>query len=548
MTTPLRRLITAERRRQRGRLLVAGLSAACVAAASVLLLGISGWFITGAALAGAAGVVAASAFNYMLPSAFIRLLAILRTGCRYSERLVGHDAALHALARIRPALYQALAAAPPAEALAISAGDAAARMVQDVDEIEAHFVRRSTVWSAVAACGTGVALLLLVGAAATAGVVAVLAATLFAARRLAAAMEARGRAVPDANGRLKQDFAMLASAAPELRAYGLEDWAAERIADRAQTLVAAQERVTAAGGWFELLQACAAGLAAMLALGMAHAAPLPMAALATLGAVMMIDGAASYMRGLQRRGTLLAAEARLDAMLAPADAPAGASIAAMTEPPAIALLDIPVRLAPGALVGISGPSGCGKTTFIEQLLKLRDIERDRIRLGGVEINDLDPASVRRCFATAPQTATLLAGTVRDNLLLAQPGATGVEIWTALHDAALDDRVRALPDGLDTWLGEDGARLSGGERRRLALARAFLRDAPWLLLDEPTEGLDQRTEAVVVERLRARLAARGQGAVLVSHRMAPLAACDMVLAFDGDPMLVASHAAADCAAA
>ncbi len=140
----------------------------------------------------------------------------------------------------------------------------------------------------------------------------------------------------------------------------------------------------------ELLQACAAGLAAMLALGMAHAAPLPMAALATLGAVMMIDGAASYMRGLQRRGTLLAAEARLDAMLAPADAPAGASIAAMTEPPAIALLDIPVRLAPGALVGISGPSGCGKTTFIEQLLKLRDIERDRIRLGGVEINDLDP--------------------------------------------------------------------------------------------------------------------------------------------------------------
>ncbi|MEJ1975456.1 MAG: ATP-binding cassette domain-containing protein [Acetobacteraceae bacterium] len=412
--------------------------------------------------------------------------------------------------------------------MALSAGDAAARMVQDVDEMEAHFVRRSAIWGAVAACGTGTALLLLTGGLATTGVLVVLAGSLVAARFLAVALEARGRAVPPANGRLKQEFATLAAAASELRAYGLEEWGAARIGEQTQNLAAAQERVTSAGGWFDLLQACAAGSAAMLALGLAHAAPLPMAALGALGAAMMVDGASGAVRGLQRRGALLAAEARLDAMLGPAvTQPA---LRAMAQPPAIALLDIPAFLAPYSVVGIAGPSGCGKTTFIERLLRLQDVERGRIKLGGVEINDLDPNAVRRCFAAAPQDAALLAGTVRENLLLAHPAATEAEIWEALHDAALDDRVRALPNGLDTWLGENGARLSGGERRRLVLARAFLRAAPWLLLDEPTEGLDRQTEALVVARLCARLAARRQGAVLVSHRPAPLAICDVVLTF------------------
>lgn len=122
---------------------------------------------------------------------------------------------------------------------------------------------------------------------------------------------------------------------------------------------------------------------------------------------------------------------------------------------------------------------------------------------------------------------MIAGTVRANLALA--GArTDDALWDALADAALEARVRALPQGLDTWIGENGERLSGGERRRLSLARALLRDAPWLLLDEPTEGLDAATEALVVQRLDARLKRTGQGLVLVSHRSAPRALCDQEL--------------------
>jgi ATP-binding cassette subfamily C protein CydC len=180
------------------------------------------------------------------------------------------------------------------------------------------------------------------------------------------------------------------------------------------------------------------------------------------------------------------------------------------------------------LVGLAGPSGCGKTTLLETLLHLRVPVPGEILLGGTDLAELSPGAARRCFSFLPQDMALLAGSVRDNLLLAAPDADDAALWDALRDAALEERIVRLPGGLDGWLGENGARLSGGERRRLALARALLHPAPWLLLDEPTEGLDAKTEALVLNRLRARLKARGQGALIVSHRSEPLVNCDVVI--------------------
>jgi ATP-binding cassette subfamily C protein CydC len=162
---------------------------------------------------------------------------------------------------------------------------------------------------------------------------------------------------------------------------------------------------------------------------------------------------------------------------------------------------------------------------------LRPSTEGRIGVGEVDIVDLHLQALRATFAYAPQEVQLITGSVRDNLLLADGTANDGDLWAVLHDAGLDDRIRANAAGLDHWIGDDGQRLSGGERRRLALARALLRPAPWLLLDEPTEGLDRRTEALVIQRLQRRLSRTGQGLVLVSHRPAALALADYRLQFD-----------------
>ncbi|MET3668105.1 ATP-binding cassette domain-containing protein [Caulobacter sp. 1776] len=503
--SPLDTLIRAQKRERAGALLLAIVSAVGVGAASTLLLGLSGWFIVASAAAGLAGLATAHAFNVLLPSAMIRLLAILRTAARYGERLSGHAAALRALATIRPAVFESLAAAPPEQALALSRGEASARLVQDVDAIETRFVRLSAPWSAVAGLGSGVALAALAGWVPAVVILVAAGIAIVTARALARRFSAPARAAVQAKvGALKEAAAALVAASSELRAYGLDAWAGETLNAKAAELDAARLAAAHAQGLIVAGQAAILGVAVAAAVGCAAPAGAPLAALAGLAAAMSIDALSGLAQAFDQNGAATEARARLDAILR--HTPRAAERKPETAP---ALTILGRTLAPGERMAVLGPSGCGKTTAIEALLGLRGA----------------PSSYpRSAFAWLPQDAGLVAGTVRDNLRLAAPNATDAQLWQALEDACLADRVRAAPGGLAAYLGDDGERLSGGERRRLALARAYLRDAPWLLLDEPTEGLDAATEALVVERLERRLDRTGQGLVLVSHRAAPAAVC------------------------
>lgn len=523
----LQTLIATERRRERRRLRQAGACAALVAAASVLLLALSGWFLTAAALAGGAGIVAAQAFNYMLPSAAIRLLAIVRTGARYGERLASHGAAFGALARLRPALYRAIAAAPPSVALALGRGEATARLIGDVDAVEWRFVRLSGPWGVVGAVTSGAALTLLGGWRAMVATLACAGTTWALARYAAGRSERPGRAVQQATGALREEVAILGGAAAELRCFALEDWAGARVAAAADRLSQAQVRQAAVAAWFEALHAIGVAVAAASALTLSSGAGAPIAALAALAAAMTVDGIAPVLRALTENGRLREAEARLDAVF---DAVEDAPPAIGSRGESILVIDGD-RFMPGSRIALTGPSGCGKTTVVEGLLGLRPLRPGRMGIDGRDAADLAPATLRATFAWAPQDAALMAGTVRDNLGMADDGACDDRLWQALGDAALDAVVRGLPDGLDTWLGDDGARLSGGERRRLSLARAYLADAPWLLLDEPGEGLDAGVAADVARRLDARLRRTGQGMILVSHRPVLTALCDRQWAAD-----------------
>jgi len=552
-------LIREQRRRHADGLRLAAVSAAIVGAGSVLLLGLSGWFLTGAAIAGLAGLAAAQAFNVLLPSAGIRLLAILRTAFRYLERLSGHAAALKALAAIRPTLYASLAAAPAAQALALSRGEASARLVQDVDAVETRLVRLSAPWGAGAAVVAGLAMAAPAGWAAPLTVALAVAATVLGVCALARRLTARsGAAIQQAAGDLKDALAAYAAAAPELRVYGIQDRAAAEIAAKGARLDALKEEAVAATGWLSVLQGAILGLAVALVLAFAHDAATPLAAMAGLAAAMALEGLAGVGKAFEQDAGADAAAQRLDAVLG--HEPNTASAPAAPDHPSLGFGDLVLKT--GARLVLTGPSGCGKTTVLERLLALRCLSsahpggsrdpsgagssdpernhqlgvgpgfrRDERNLGLAvadrPIETLDPTTLRAAFAHAPQDAAMIAGTVRANLALAGVHADDA-LWDALADAALEARIRALPQGLDTWIGENGERLSGGERRRLSLARALLRDAPWLLLDEPTEGLDAATEALVVERLDARLKRTGQGLVLVSHRPAPRALCEREL--------------------
>lgn len=181
-----------------------------------------------------------------------------------------------------------------------------------------------------------------------------------------------------------------------------------------------------------------------------------------------------------------------------------------------------VRLGEGERLGIAGRSGSGKTSLLETLAGLRPAdEQCGIRLDGQPLAALPPEAVRAAFALSPQDAQLLSGTVRDNLRVARAGLGDAQLWAALEVACFAAEVRAMPNGLDQWVGDGGARLSGGQRKRLSIARALLAARPWLLLDEPSEGLDMVTEALLARRLDIWLRETGTGLIVASHRPALL---------------------------
>ncbi len=192
-----------------------------------------------------------------------------------------------------------------------------------------------------------------------------------------------------------------------------------------------------------------------------------------------------------------------------------------------ALHDAALTVEPGETVALTGPSGCGKSTLLSVILGLRRPDAGKVSLGGVDLADIDLDAWRGHIGWVPQRPHLFARSVADNVRLGRAAASDAEVAAALDAAGLTEVVRRLPDGAETLLGEGGAGLSAGERQRISLARAFVRDAPLLLLDEPTASLDNETEAEVLSAVRTLV--EGRTALIVAHRPALAALADRVVA-------------------
>lgn len=507
-------------RHWRGTRRLAVASGVAVAVTTIGLLALSGWFITAAAIAGVAGPVAARAFNYLIPSAMIRLLAIVRTTARYFERLLSHRASLSTLATFRSLLFRQAAMAEAQGRLKLSGGDAATLLVQDIDQLEDHLVRTPALAGAVMGAGLTVALAALAGPWPPLLVATALAVAAIATRSLARRwLPLRARDVATAVHALKLAVTEHTASAAEIAVYGL----AGRVSDLLEALAHRHDEALRRQARTETLIGAilpaAAGIGAALALASADKGP-ALAAMAALAAAASGEALLGFARAQIRAPSVDVAGRRLAALAAVdlADRPTARFAEAEIG---FALGGVTERLSRGERVAILGATGTGKTRLLQTLAGLRTDAPQRPTIGGVPAAELGLFRLRQIFSLVPQEATLIAGTVLDNLRLARPGLAEDEIWSALHTACLDDAIRALPDGLAQWIGENGARLSGGQRKRLALARGLLADRPWLLLDEPSEGLDGATEAELVTRLGEWLGRTGQGLILVSHRAAML---------------------------
>jgi ATP-binding cassette subfamily B protein len=194
-----------------------------------------------------------------------------------------------------------------------------------------------------------------------------------------------------------------------------------------------------------------------------------------------------------------------------------------------ALIDFTLTVRPRERLALVGPSGAGKTTIFQLAERFYDPQKGRILLDDVDLKDADPAEIRQRIAMVPQETVLFAASARDNLRYGNWQASEDELWEAARDANAEPFLRALPDGLDTYMGEGGARLSGGQRQRIAIARALLRNAPLLLLDEATSALDAESERLVQDALDRLMADRTT--IVIAHRLATVRAADRIIVMD-----------------
>jgi len=483
----------------------------------------------------------------------VRFLALARPLARYLERLASHDLALRALGRIRASVYERIEPLAPAELAAFRRGDLVSRLVADVDDLQGLYLRGlgPPVVGLVVAVSCVIAVAFVLPAAAL--VLALgLALGGIAVPLLAAGLGRRiGCRHAAARGELTAELVELLHGAEELAAYGREDDALDRVRDADRELVGLGHRDALVSGIADAGSILVAGLTAAGVLAVAVAAhdagsldrvlvaALALLALSSFDAVAPLpDAARELSRTLSAGRRILELTGREPAVTDPdrpqRPRPGAVELHDVTaryapgDPPVLERFDL--RIDPGARVALVGPSGSGKTTVTSLLLRFLDPEHGRVTIGGRDVRELRQEDVRSTFALAGQEAHVFDSTIRENLRLARPEATEEALHEVLRRVRLDDWVRSLAHGLDTHVGEEGARLSGGQRQRLVVGRALLMDAPVLVLDEPTAHLDGPTaEALVTDVFDA---ADDRSVLLITHRPEGLALVDRVVRLGG----------------
>ena len=517
--------------------------------ASVGLLALSGWFISAAAFAGLS-LGTAYLFNFFYPSIGVRLFAFTRTLSRYAERIVIHDATFRMMATLRLWFYRKIEPLAPARLMQYRSTDILNRIVTDIETLDNLYVR--VLSPSITASLTTIAVVLFLSffdvwiAGTTllflmiSGIALPLATT-----RSGADM---GRQLTLGTARIRMLAVEGIQGLSELMVFNAWNRQINALEKESEALIRIQGRMSHIQGLSMAATTLLTGLATLsciyigvhqVAHGLLDGANLALvgfAVLASFEALSPLPAAYQYLGQTKK-----AAERLLEIVHAPPFVIfPGISSAPMErfhiqfnsvdfhygDSDPWVLEEFSLSIEQGRRVAIIGETGAGKSTLFHLLVRFWNPIKGRIQIGGHDLKTFSESDLRQTIGVVSQQTHLFQTTLRENLLMARPRADEVELNAALEKAQLLDWVKALPRGLDSWIGEAGSGLSGGQARRLCLARMFLQDAPIWVLDEPTEGLDKLTERKVMQALFQ--ATRNHTLLVITHRTSDLEQFDDII--------------------
>ena len=521
--------------------------------ASIGLLTLSGWFLSASAVVGFAG---AYTFNYMLPAAGVRGAAIIRTAGRYFERLVSHDATFRVLQHLRVFTFSKLLPLSPAGLARFRQGELLNRMVADVDTLDHLYLRviSPLVGALVVILVVTAGLSLLdVGLALTLGGI-MLATLLVLPPLFYRAGKPTGEQLTSLRGQYRQQLTGWLQGQAELTIFNASQRYRKQMEQTELNWHDAQRRQSELTALSQALMLLIGGVAVVSMLWLAaggvgsNSQPGALIALFVFCALAAFEALAPVTGAFQHLGQVIASALRISQIIEqkpevtfPEQAVARPQQVSLTldrvsfaypQQAQPALNNLSLNIAAGKHIALLGRTGCGKSTLLQLLTRAWDPQQGEILLNGMPLTQFDEQTLRQTISLVPQRVHLFSATLRDNLLLAKPDASDEALSEVLRRTGLE---KLLEDaGLNSWLGEGGRQLSGGELRRLGIARALLHDAPLMMLDEPTEGLDATTESQVLELLADVM--RHKTLLMVTHRLRGLARFNQIIVMDNGQII------------
>ncbi|EPW3768309.1 heme ABC transporter ATP-binding protein/permease CydC [Vibrio fluvialis] len=512
--------------------------------ASIGLLTLSGWFLSAAAVAGL--TIARETFNYMLPGAFVRGFAMGRTAGRWGERVVSHNATFKLLTDLRIFFFEKLAPMIPGRVSNLRDADLLNRLVADIDAMDHVYLRLiSPVTVGVLGIAALTTLLCWFDMALGLTLGSVLLVLLLVWPVMFYKLGKRnGAELTQHKAEMRVATLDWLQGYSELTIFGAESRYRDAIYAAQEKLLANQKVNASFTGLASALLLLANGWTLVLMLwlaaeGVNGQAPDPMIALVVFATMASVELLMPIAGAFQHLGQTLTSARRLNEIILsepdvkfPSEETRHSgqfdiSFENLTfnysggEQPA--LKDVSLTIPAGNKVAIVGQTGSGKSTLIQLLCRYWDAQQGDIRIAGTRLQEWKESDLRAAISVVSQRVDILNGSLRDNLIMAKPTANDNELSAMLERVGLGKLLEA--PGLDAWLGDGGRQLSGGEKRRIGIARALLHNGPILLLDEPTEGLDKQTEQQIMALFKSHF--ENKTVIFITHRLVELETMDAV---------------------